>query len=510
MKKQIDIQLLATLGGGLIFNYLFWMEDQALNLLLYSLFITAIILIDKEILKTRKVLLAGSAHLLAAVLVVSNASDLSVITWYLSLGILVGFVHFQALRSIFTALGAAILQFITTPVNIARKLLGTQFDRLSLKPFLNPLKYIVIPFFVLVVFSVLYSNANPVFAKYQQILTGNIELALSNIFNFLFSDLSFPRFMHLILGIAVTGSILIGFRDKALELAELSCKEKMQRKKRNGKSFNVAHEIVAVFAGKLMSRKMALKTENTIGILCFILLNLLLLFLNLIDITTLWQGIAAVPAGKNFSAELHDGTNALIISIIMAMLVIVYFFNGNLNFYSRNRTLRVLAYVWIFQNSFLVLSVLLRDYQYIIAHGLTYKRIGVLIFLLLCTIGLATVYIKVAKQKTIFYLLKVNTFIWYILLLAFDFINWDVLIVKHNISNRNEITLDINHLKSLSDKTLPLLWENREILKATDSTFEKTIQNRIDWFKKHQSGTSWLSWNYPDWQTQQYLIKHHL
>jgi len=528
MKKQFDILLLTTLAGGLFFNYLFWMEDQALNLLIYTLFIIALLCTDRQIMKTKKVCLAGAAHLIAAVLVVVNTSDLSIITWYITLGVFTGFVHFQAVRSIFTTLLAAILQFVTTPVNIARKIIDTHFSTLSVKPVLKPLKYIIIPFFVLVLFSVLYSIANPVFDKYQTLLTGNIELLLHTIFNFLFADLSFQRFMHLVLGILFTGAILIGFRDKTLELTEMTYGEQLQRKKRNSNTTNLGYDIIAVFAGNLMSRKMALKTENIIGIVSFAMLNLLLLLLNLIDITTLWQGADVVTSDKNFSAELHNGTNALIISIVMAMLVIVYFFNGNLNFYSKNKTLRLLAYIWIVQNSFLVLSVLLRDYHYIAAQGLTYKRIGVLIFLLLCVIGLVTVYIKVAAKKTVYYLLKKNTFIWYCLLLAFGFVNWDAVIANYNISHRNTMELDLHHLQGLSDKTLPLLWENRSVLKAYDLNhneiavepanktsipgfaFENNLRTRIAEFKKHNNKTSWLSWNYRDWQTLQYLNKNKL
>jgi len=508
MKRPLDIQLPATLGGGLFFSYLFWMEGQALNLLMYTLFIFIILLTDRAIVKTRKVYLLGCTHLTAAILVVINASELSVACWYVSLGVLTGFVHFQALRSIFAALGAMLLQFITAPVNIARKLTGTQLGKLSAEPFLRPLKYIVIPFLVLVLFCFLYSSANPFFARYLHLLTSNIALAFRNVFYFFFSDLSFMRFMHLVLGMLFTGAVLIGFRDKALERAELSCEEQLRRRKRDLSTVHIGQEIVAVFAGRLMTRKMALKTENTIGVICFILLNLLLLFLNLIDASTLWLHAASVPADKNFSAGLHDGTNALITSIVMAMLVIIYFFNGNLNFYTRNRALRLLAYLWIFQNFFLVLSVLLRDYHYIAAYGLTYKRIGVLVFLLLCTVGLVTVYIKVARQKTIFYLLKVNTLIWYCLLLSAGFVNWDVFIAGYNIRHRNEIRLDLEHLQSLSDKTIPLLWENREVFNgstASELTFRKSIQNRIGLFKERYSTTTWLSWNYPDWKTYRYI-----
>lgn len=235
----------------------------------------------------------------------------------------------------------------------------------------------------------------------------------------------------------------------------------------------------------------------------------------------------------------------------MAMLVIIYFFSGNINFYSKNKALKILAYAWIIQNTFLVFSVLIRDYHYINLSGLTYKRIGVLVFLILCIIGLFTVYIKVAQQKTLFYLLKVNGQIWYVLFIIFGVVNWDTLIVNYNINSRNRIALDVEHLMEMSDKTLPILDENRSLLntyvakstydydKKTESVakavaitpaesttakppidtlklqreteqkkieaFNRSLDFRISSFKKEQLNISWLSWNYRDWQSANYF-----
>lgn len=537
MKKHIDLQLLATLSGGVLFSYLFWMEKLALNLLLYSLFIITMLLLDKEIPKSKKILLVASSHLLAAILVVVNTSDLSIITWCISLAVFIGFTHFQSLRSIFTALIAAFLQLITVPVNLFRKLLAGRYRNISFQPILKPIKYIVIPVIVLILFSVLYSIANPVFAKYLHNLTTMAETVLTSIFNFFFDELSFLRFLHFVLGILLATAIFIGFKDKALESAEALYTEKLVRHRKAKGSVSIGYEIIAVFAGNLLKRKMALKTENIIGIISFIALNLLLLFLNGIDLNTLW--INSTNGDNSLSAELHDGTNALIVSIVMAMLVILYFFSGNLNFYSKNKSIRLLAYIWIIQNAFLILSVLLRDYNYIAAHGLTYKRIGVMIFLLLCGIGLTTVYLKVARQKTLFYLIRVNTFSWYVLLLVFGIVNWDVFITEYNISNRNTIKLDVRHLMTLSDKTLPILHKNKKLLESylsfSDHTgqgiygkpadnanfkvllksrqiadFEEKLSSRIKTFQQQYRKTSWLSWNFRDWQTQRYLITQHL
>lgn len=539
MKQRIDLQLLATIGGGILFNFLFWMEKQALNLLIYSLFVFIIILFDPEKNKSKKLYLIGATQLIAAILVVINQSDLTVITWYISLAVTVGFIHFQALRSIFTSLLAAFLQIVTAPINLVKKILSTHFSNISFKPLLKIFKFIIIPSIAIVIFSGLYSMANPVFNNYLIQFNTALSQFINNVFRFFFADLSLLRFLHLVLGTLITAGVFISLKNSTLEKAEAGCSEQLARKRRNKNTNTFLYELAEVFTGSLLKRPMALKTENIIGIISFLALNLLLLSLNAIDISTLWQGKSTGLNSSNYSADLHDGTNALILSIVMAMLVILYFFSGNLNFYRKNKTIRVLAYIWIIQNAFLVSSVLLRDFNYINAHGLTYKRIGVLVFLLLCTIGLITVYVKVAKQKTFFYLCKINGFVWYVLLLISGLVNWDVFIVSYNINNRNTSALDFDHLTSLSDKTLPLLIENKQLLitylhtssyaykteyhnatgrnhqvATTDkdqlTLFQSDLKNRINKFKETYSKTSWLSWNYRDWQTHQYLVNNRL
>lgn len=557
MKKQIDFQLLATLIGGILFNYLFWMEEHGINLLLYSIFLLIILLVDKEIPKSKNMLIVSACHLFAGLLVVFNQSELTIIAWYISLAIFIGVVHAQQLRSIFAAFLVAIIQMVTAPFNLFKKIINTRFGKLSIKPLLKPIKYIIIPFFVLLVFSGLYSAASPVFAKYLgEGVTAILDL-LEKVFYFFFSDVSFARLMHTIFGILLTAGIIISFANKDVEKAEMTLQEKLLRKRKNNKKVSFISELSQLFLGNLLKRKMALKTEYIIGIISFVALNLLLLALNSIDFTTLWIGNVSSFDDTYLSTQLHEGANSLIFSIMMAMLVILYFFSGNLNFFSKNKTLKILAYAWIIQNTFLVFSVLIRDYHYISLSGLTYKRIGVLVFLTLCLIGLFTVYIKVAQQKTLFFLVKVNGQIWYILLLVFGIVNWDVFIVNYNINNRDKIALDLDHLMEMSDKTLPIIDKNRIMLSnyvsksnyanivetevvidtvsttapsANDSIavvkpmpvdkaqetienkkkaldyFNDDIDNRIERLKERWEAPTWLSWNYRDWQTYQYFI----
>lgn len=544
MSYKIDNKLIFALTGGILFNYLFWKEEQALNLLIYSLFILTFYAFSGKLLSNKKSILIASSHLFAGILLLINHSVLNIYAWYISLFVLVGYVHNTQLRSIFTYLGAAFLQFIMAPINLVKKTTEIEIGGFSLKPLLKLIKYLIIPGFILLVFSVIYSIANPVFESYIGGFFENLSQLINRIFTLIFRDISIERILFLLLGILFSTGLFITCKHQ-LEKIESGFQENLLRVRRDKKNYSFWREILALFSGNLMNKKMALKTENTIAIISFVGLNALLLCLNTIDISTLWMGNLGT---LNFSEALHGSTNALIVSIVMAMIVILYFFNGNLNFYSKNKTIRFLAYSWIIQNAFLILSVVLRDHHYIAMHGLTYKRIGVILFSLLCFIGLLTVYLKVANKKSFFYLFKTNGTIWYILLLLCSIINWDVFIVGYNMKKRNSASVDVRYLMSLSDKTLPQLIENKELLKkylsptsspysyvddytniksvdttsvkkaALDSTeikkqirlslnqtFEQDLAKRMKRFKNNQEKISWLSWNYRDWQTERYL-----
>ena len=164
------------------------------------------------------------------------------------------------------------------------------------------------------------------------------------------------------------------------------------------------------------------------------------------------------------AAYVHEGAGLLIFSIILAMLLLLLFFRGNLNFYKKNKWLRYGAYLWIFQNLFLVFSVCMRDYYYISHYGLAYKRIGLLFFLAMVLAGLLTVFLKIYYTKTTYYLLRINAWVAILLLVFASTVHWDETIARYNLARKSSIPLDIHFLLSLSDKTLPLIENNKELL----------------------------------------------
>jgi hypothetical protein len=552
MIQKFDYRLPLILIGGFLFQFLFWDEFLGLNLSLYSLFVFAITFTDKQIPFHKTMLNTALPHLAIAIYIAYNNSVLAIITWFITMLVFLGTAHFVMLKSVTTALVWGVLQVISGPSGIIGKLRATKVGKINLKPILKPLKYIVLPLLMVIIFCSLYSLANPIFAKYVNAVNVELSRFFSSIFRFLFVDISFAKLFIITLGCCITAGIMVTVKSNLLEDIEIKETDELTRKRRSNKSNLLFEDFRALFAGSQTKKLLALKTENIVGIISFTALNILLLFLNGIDVATLWLN-NKVDAGKDYSAELHDGTNTLIFSIVIAMLIVVYFFSGNLNFYRKNKFIKALAYIWIAQNAFLVLSVFHRDYDYIFYHGLTHKRIGVAVFATLSLIGLLTVYLKIAKRRTIFFLYRINSKVWYVLLVVLSFVNWDVLIVSYNFENAHKIGVDVDHLMSFSDKTLPLLQKNRELLlkhaiieaqkgqtshdeitaavdsvatgvavitvegtnsvsplgkaerkalaiKSAKETFNQRLDNKIEWFLEKQKKCSWLSFSYLNWE----------
>jgi len=249
---------------------------------------------------------------------------------------------------------------------------------------------------------------------------------------------------------------------------------------------------------------MGLKHENIMGIITLALLNALLFLLNVLDVQYVWLQKAYTVGNINYASLVHKGTGFLIASIILSMLVLIFIFRGNLNFFKQSKTLKYLAIVWIMQNLFMVMSVFMRDWYYIQNNGLTYKRIGVIVYLCMTAFGLMSMLFKIIKTKSLYFLLRVNSWFALFMLLLMSAFNWDYMIADYNISNRNNMEIDDSYLLSLGNAALPLLYENENTF--TQNSFTKQIlQYKADQFVKKYYSHPWPSWDYQSFKTAQYF-----
>lgn len=174
----------------------------------------------------------------------------------------------------------------------------------------------------------------------------------------------------------------------------------------------------------------------------------------------------------------------------------VYYFRGNINFFHGNRSLKNLAYVWIFQNLLLAFSAAYKNLIYIQEFSLTYKRIGVFVYLLLTVIGLITTYQKLSRRRTLWYLLHINTWSVVVILFISSFISWDIFITRHNLQRSNKP--DFKYLINLSNANIPLLVPYLESAQLEENE-KQALTEKIETFKSVEIAQSWLSWNYQDY-----------
>jgi len=144
-------------------------------------------------------------------------------------------------------------------------------------------------------------------------------------------------------------------------------------------------------------------------------------------------------------------------SIVCAIALILYFFRGNLNFFQGNKRIKVLTYLWIVLNVILVAFTAYKNYTYVETLGLTYKRIGVFVYLLLTLTGLVTAYIKVAQVKNFIYLVRTNIATVFAFLIVSAAVPWDKAITWYNLNTLDNP--DINYLYRLGDANSEQLYQ---------------------------------------------------
>jgi len=256
----------------------------------------------------------------------------------------------------------------------------------------------------------------------------------------------------------------------------------------------------------------SLRTELKIGIALFFMLNVILLAVNIIDIYWVW--INFEWKGEYLRQFVHEGTYMLIFSIILSSFLVLYYFRGNLNFYSKNKFLKVLTYIWLGQNAILAISVAIRNYWYINHFALAYKRVGVVIFLLLVLWGLYSTFRKVYATKTFSYIVKTNIYSLIAILVITSSFNWDLIIAKYNLNHYKTAYIELHFLENFSNATLPYLdmpdskveqinkYQKKllpNIMPDPIESYLENIKNRKKRFKIKWENKSFLEWNYPEY-----------
>lgn len=223
-----------------------------------------------------------------------------------------------------------------------------------------------------------------------------------------------------------------------------------------------------------------LNSERISGVISFFSLNILLVFF--IITFNYEQFYEVVKTPNQLSEETHKRVGAVIMSIVMAILVIMFYFKSNFNFDPKAGLMKILVKIWIVLNAVLVISAMLKNTEYIFNYGFTYKRLGVCAFIILSLIGLAMTFIKIQMKKRNAFLFNVMIWYFYGTVLACSYINWGGIITSQNMK-RSDFVIDY-HLQSInfSEKYLLKYAEEKQNIQLRKEVLEKVKNERSETF----------------------------
>lgn len=424
MKKTDWIFLISVL----LYSLLFWKQMPGLNILIFSIvLLVGQVLLNTKILQIRQWQFAALGTVCSAICVFYYGSLLSIFATFFSLLISSYFAFNQK--------GSMLMGIVSSIVSITASIgfmIARIFERKKEKEETSPggrawKKFLIViaALVVVLIFFFMYRDSSLLFYN----LTQKIN----------FDWISFGWICFTMLDALVVYGFYYHNTIPGLDEWDAKRQMKLDPEKKPG----------------WLDGIMGMESERFSGIVLLVLLNVMILLVNVLDLSFVFTAGGKLPQGISCKEYVHQGVGTLITSIIFAMLIILYYFRGRMNFTANGKALRILALLWIFQNAIMLISTFWRNEVYELAFGLTYKRIGVTIYLLLTLIGLIVTAWKVQAKKTNAFLLRMNSWLFYGVWVLACFVNWDARIINNN--THSGIKPDLIYLNSLSDNIIPEL-----------------------------------------------------
>jgi hypothetical protein len=426
MKNQSILWPLAA-----IYTFLLYHQGAGMNILLLNLVLLTTLYIkykNQLLQKTNLILVIGA--LFSAIFVSIHGHFLSVFANIVSLAFL-SINLFLKKSSMLSLLLHSLYAYITTLVNRAIQRFNAtpiqENETEQEKPKVNRLFIGLISVAVFGLFITFYRYSSASFNQF--VLNLNLDF------------ISFPLMVYYAFACGIVSIFL-----KPIYLENIANKELSQTNFLSHSTFKEYN----IFGSAIQEI-----TEDTLAKFLLIGLNLMLLLVNVLDTDFMLSG--KLPNGVNYSEYLHQGVTSLILSILSAIAIILWFFRGSQNF-KENKSIKYLTYLWIVLNIWLLASAAYRNQLYIADHSLyTYKRIGVYVFLLCALIGLGLTFFKIKNQYSNYFLIKSNSLVWYTILILSVSINWDGFIAKNHIqaAKQRSESPDLNYLCGLNYQAYP-------------------------------------------------------
>ena len=433
--KRNDIPIILATAA---YSLLFYQQSPGVNYFLFNTILILLLVIrDQSLIFSKTFIAAAAGCIISSFFVFWYDTSLPYVADVISL-VLVAGVSFDRNSSFIISCFHSCYSWISMAVYLPLDLMNglnspdVNNGRANL---LHKIVLAIIPFVIFLLFFFIYRSGNPIFDQ----LAANI--------NFDFISLPWCFF-------TLGGFILMyGFFKQRV----ISFVQKTDQNTSDELIPISLEDHVKTMLGNLISLPNLIYT----GVLLLIMLNGLLALVNGIDIYYLGF-LHATPPGITFSQYLHNGTNSLIASIILAVSIILFYFRGYLNFYEHNNWLRKLSYIWIAQNIILVISTAYRNTVYISNYGMTHKRIGVYVYLFLCVAGLVTTFIKIRNAKNNWFLFRKNAWIAYGFMIVACPFDWNSIITDFDINwfqSDKTMEIDQRYLADLGHTNMARLFQ---------------------------------------------------
>lgn len=474
MKKNDFLLLPAALG----FTILFYEQNPGLNYILFScLLIGLLSAFNPQKLKDKNWWYYVIAVMITSCAVFMVNSALSIFASIVSLLLLCGkTIHRE---------NSVVLSFAYTVYSVFSSFIYWIIDMSNVsyisdngirKRYMKLFISITVSLILALVFFFLYRASNPLFDE----LTKNIN----------FDWLNFKGILFTLLGFLILYGLI-----KVRDIDFLSQHDK-----------NFLKDITAT---QSTEEENDLKYKSIIAFSLFIILNVMLLMINILDINQIFIS-QALPLGITLSSFVHQAVWSIVFSIVVASVLIMWFFKDELNFNAFGKKVKILVYAWILQSVLMIISAMIRNYWYIQEFQLTYLRIGVFTFLFLSIIGLMHTYLKVSKRKSAWRLISNNFETWFLILAISSCFNWDRLITHYNIRHVSENKpLDKEYLIELSDGNIPGLIEfyhlKHSTLQIKSRSQTDPLHYKLYIANELLKAQTWQSFNLRDWKNSRAL-----
>lgn len=201
-----------------------------------------------------------------------------------------------------------------------------------------------------------------------------------------------------------------------------------------------------------------------------------------------FSGGLALPDGMTYPGYVYRGAYPLVFTALLAGLFAIF----THRMIARDRFLRILLFVWLGQNLFLVMTAALRLSHYVDVYALTLLRVAAFIWMGLVVVGLVLTFIQISQSRSIDWLVRCNLISLGATLYICSFINFSHLIAVYNYENRSKYEwFDEDYLCELREQALP-----------TIITLEGrgTPINCVEWPRPtYQPIEDWREWSLRRW-----------